>query len=242
MRKSSKRQGSNIKLLPKFLLSAKTLTRTLNLKTRCLELNFYFLAFRPKLFKGVVLALFFGENVHNDVKRIDNAPAAVRLVLNAHLPGGNDFVNRLFEFNAKRTQMRVRRSRRNHVVIRDRRFFAEVNHLNRRRLLFFERGNATLHQAEPGRRIFGGNGNLRFFRASFFRRGGLLRRSRFFRSGSRFFGRRLSGRSSTARGSFCRLRFGGRGRFFRCGRTLRRRFGGRRFFRNRHDGKVYFPK
>lgn len=88
--------------------------------------------------------------MNDDIKRIDDAPAAVRFVLDANLSGGNDFVNRFFEFDAKRAQMRVGCSRGNDVVIRDGRFFTEINHFDCRGFFLFERGDATFHQTDTG--------------------------------------------------------------------------------------------
>ena len=191
------------------------------------------LAVFPKFFKRIVFALFFGENVDDDVKGIDNAPPTVRFILDANLSGGNNFVNRFFELDAERTQVRVGRSRGNYVIIRDGGFFPEVNDFDRRGFFLFERGDATLYEPDTDGGIFLHDRNL-------FLCGGLLGSRCFFGQSFGSGGRRclfcgaLSGRASTARGSFCQLRFGG-------GALRRARFlGGGCFLCGRHDCcKVY---
>lgn len=161
----------------------------------------------PKLFERVSPPTVFRENVHDDVERVDDAPAAVRLVLHAHVRRGNDVAHRLFQLDAQRAQMRIGRSRRNHEIIRHRRFFPEKNHLDVGRLLLFERGDATPDEPDARRGIF----RRRVFfppRGSFF-----LRRARgLFRSGGLFRGRFR--RRSRGSGFFRRaLRLRRRGRF-----------------------------
>ena len=56
----------------------------------------------PKLFESVSPPTVFRENVHDDVERVDDAPAAVRLVLHAHVRRGNDVAHRLFQLDAQR--------------------------------------------------------------------------------------------------------------------------------------------
>lgn len=164
----------------------------------------------------------------DDIKGVDNAPATVRLVLDTNLSGGDNFVNRFFELNAERAQMRIGCSRGNYVIIRDGGFFSEVNDFDCRRFFFFKRGDATFYEPDA-------DGGIFFYGRSLFLCGGLLGSRCFFGqsfgSGGRrsFFYGALSGRASTARGSFCRLRF--------VGGALRRArlFGGGCFLRGRHD-------
>ena len=160
----------------------------------------------PKLFERVSPPTVFRENVHDDVERVDDAPAAVRLVLHAHVRRGNDVAHRLFQLDAQRTQMRIGRSRRDHEIIRHRRFFPEKNHLDVRRFLLFERGDAAPDKPDARRGIF----RRRIFfppRGGFF----LRRRCGLFRSGG-FFRRALRLRR---RGRFRLRGLGGNGLFRR---------------------------
>ena len=58
------------------------------------------------------------------------------------------------QLDAQRAQMRIGRSRRDHEIIRHRRFFPEKNHLDVGRLLLFERGDATSDEPDARRGIF----------------------------------------------------------------------------------------
>lgn len=179
------------------------------------------LAVLPKLFEGVSPPTVFRENVHDDVERVDDAPAAVRLVLHAHVRRGNDVAHRLFQLDAQRAQMRIGRSRRDHEIIRHRRFFPEKNHLDVRRFLLFERGDATPDKPDARRGIF----RRRIFfppRGGFF----LRRRCGLFQSGGFFRGRFR--RRSRRRGFFRRAL-----RLRRRGRLRLRGLGGDGLFRRR---------